>query len=83
MQGSPKESALSKMHAVVVCVLTPVFAKSEQPGPLEYTVSTRSLEVCCLSINKMGVSVSSAVYKLDLSLQFLVPCLYAPVRGIQ
>lgn len=38
MQGSLKESALSKMHAVVVCVLTPVFAKSEQPGLLEYVV---------------------------------------------
>lgn len=83
LQGNLKGSALSKMHAVVVCVFTPVFSKSEQSGPLEYIVTTRSLKVCCLSINRMGVSVSSAVYKLDLSLQFLVPCLYAPLRGVQ
>lgn len=80
--GKP-ESALSKMHAVLVCVFTLVFAKSEQPNPLEFVVTTRSLKVCCLSIYKVGISASSAVYKLDLSLQFLVPCLPAPVEDIQ
>lgn len=82
MQGSLKGSAPSKMHALVVCVFTLVFTTPEQPGLLECVVSRSSLKVCCLSINKVGVSVSSAVYKLDVSLQFLVPCLYAPVKGI-
>lgn len=83
IQGSLKESALSKIHAVLVCVFTLVLTKSEQPSPLEFLVTTRSLKVCFLSIYKVGVSASSAVYKLDLSLQFLVPCLYTPVKGIQ
>lgn len=48
-----------------------------------FSLNARAVKVCCLSINKGGISVSSAVYKLELSLQFLVPCLYAPVRGIQ
>lgn len=80
IQGSLKESALSKVHAVLVCVFTPVLAKSEQPSP--FVVTTRSLKVSCLRIYKVGISASSTVYKLDLSLQFLVPCLYAPVKGI-
>lgn len=57
--------------------------RTARPIGVRCSLNTRSLKVCCLSINKVGISVSSAVYKLDLSLQFLVPCLYAPVRGIQ